>query len=126
MKKVSKLVEKNIIAPYSLGYTYRKLSQSLGVSIRLVSKVLKENKIQARKKTSGARTKLSERKQKLLVRKFTEKIFLLASDGKKWIKEKYDIKISLETIRKILKKHGIKCYYKHKNPLLTPLHQKIG
>ena len=124
MKKVTKAVEDDIISLYKKGSSYRNISKRLSCSTGLVYKVLKRNKIEALKQSSGPKVKLSDRKQRILVRKFNEKVFLFASDAQKWFEERYEIEVSTETIRKILKKNGIKCHDKHKKPLLTAVHQK--
>ena len=72
-----------------------------------------------RSKSQKGRKKLSLRKEDFIVKKFSKKEFSLASDASKWAKENFEIGVSDQTIRRTLKKHGLKSYSRQKKPCLS-------
>ena len=58
------------------------------------------------------------------MRKFNDKSFINSIDAVKWILQNFQISVSGETIRKLLRLHGLKCYNKIKKPALNSKHIK--
>lgn len=124
MKKLSEENKKSVIFSKKPGVSYRDISLATGISLSQVYKILKENAMSTTCIRNGRRKKLSLRKEMIIVRKFKCKEFMFASDAKKWIYSNFSIKVSGETIRKTIKKHGLMCFKKQKKPFLNNKHIK--
>lgn len=122
MKKMSLSKNKEIIYNHQAGNTLEITAKKVGVSKSTVYKVLKENKVRPQKQSPGRKKKLSLRKEDCITKKFENKDFSFASDAVKWAKENFDIAVSDQTIRRVLKKNGLKSYSRLKKPCLDPTH----
>lgn len=124
MKRLSEERKLMILNTFASGKSLNDIAFSTGVSKAQVFKVLKENNLKTLNTITGRQKKLSLRKEKQLTRKFINKELLNATDGLNWIKNNFNISVSSETVRNILKKHGLKCHKKKTKCSLNNTHIK--
>ena len=122
MKKLSEDAKKRVLSYKNSKIGYREIARLTGVCISQIHMIFKDAKIIPEKGILGLKKKLSKRKEDLIVRKFNEDLFLTATEAVRWVYKEFNITVSAETIRKVLKKHGIKSFKKHTKPLLTAKH----
>lgn len=124
MKKLSIGKKAEILAAYNPTFTLQKIAELTSVSVCSVLRVLEENKICKPSLPKGAKKKLSLRKETSIIRKFVDKEFSFASDASRWAKDSFEISVSGQTVRRILKTNGLKSRSKLKKPELTKNHVK--
>ena len=124
MKKTIKSIEEEIIHSLKPGNNITNLSVKYGISRGTVANILKKNKKSTTGTSKGRKSLLSTRKIAIIIRKFEEKEFLLASDAVKWLSVNFNIGVCDETIRRILKSHGIYSHKRIQKPALTKTHIK--
>ena len=124
MKKISENTQKLIISSYNRGKSLAELAKKFSVSTSTVFRILKKNKIDIKSAKDGRRKILSTKKENLLVREFQNKKLNSSSDARKWVKNFFDINISNQTIRRVLKKHNLCSILKAKKPYLSKMNIK--
>jgi transposase len=124
MRKLTLAKEAEIINIYKPSMSLRVVANLVGVSKTMVSRILKEKKIAVEKNFKAPKKKLSIKKEKRIFRKFLRREFSYAYDACKWVLENFQISISDQTIRRIIKRHGLKSLSKLKKPKLSIKHVK--
>jgi transposase len=102
---------------FKKGISLNKIAINTGVSKSSVFRILRKKKIHISKSKNGQKQKLSMRLKTLILNNF-KKIFLITSDAVKYIKN-FNILISNQSIRNLLKLNGFGSYKKIKKPYLS-------
>lgn len=122
MKPLSNATIEDIISACKPGVSLYCISKLVGVSKSTVYRVLKARGLHTKETHNGPKKKLSVRKEQHIVRKFSDKKFLIASDATRWVKSRHELSVSEETVRRLLGKNNIKSYNRLKKPALTKRH----
>jgi transposase len=124
MRRIS-IAQKNEIRRLSLeGHSLRKISRFVNVSLKTVHRYLSPE-LDINVPNKGCRPeKTSKRCERALVSKIESGFLKNAVEASNYLKENTNTKISARTVRRILKKSGLKNYAKPKNPRLLSIHKK--
>jgi len=124
MKKISVQKTNDAISLLNQGFSAQKVASHLGISTGMVSKIEK-TRIPNREKSKGGRPKLlSAQNEHYIVRKITSGGLDTAVDVRKDLLQHQQVNVSADTIRRALRRNGLKSAAKVKKPLLRRSHIK--
>lgn len=107
------------------GASHREISRSIGVSLGAISKIRK-NMQNSPDKNKGGRTKiLSPAQERKILIDLRRQKYQTASEIQRSLTRDDHINISTETVRRTLRRAGLRGRAKVKKPLLTKRHQKL-
>ena len=124
MKKLTIAKQNEILALNSSEKSLEDIAKLAGVSKITVRKKKKKKKIKHKKLKSGRKELFQSKTKQLIIRLFKNKELKTLPEAVIFCKKNFDLKISTETIRKILLSANIKCHKKIKKPHLTKKHIK--
>ena len=123
MKSLSSASLANIISLLDSGHSTRHISQQTGVSLGTISKIRSEHCSTLPKASGGRPPKLSENAIRHSVRAITTGKAENAVQVTKMLQDITNQPVSAQTVRRGLKKAGLKAVVKQKKPLLKPRHK---
>ena len=125
MRPIEKTKIAEIIEAIKSGQSSRKIAHYSGISLGAISKIRNSHLKEHPKSVGGCPRKLSPRDISHGVRLITTAKATTAVDVKKSFEEMNNITVSAETVRRDLKKHGMKAVVQAKKPKLTQRHKKL-
>ena len=122
MKQVSQQVIAEVVYLLHNGHSYTQIAAQLQLSKTSICRI-KQRYLPDLAHSKGGRPKLlDERKVRMMVRQITSGQLDTAVDVAKRVKQVEDTEISADTVRRALKKAGMKAAVKQKKPFLRPQH----
>lgn len=122
MKTTSPQKINDAISLLHQGISYRNVASRLSISKSMVSKIQKTH-FPGRKSPQGGRPRLiSTRQENLIIRKIVSGELDTAVDVKKSLQQHQQVNVSADTVRRVLKRKGMKSAVKIKKPLLRLRH----
>lgn len=125
MKALSLQKRQDVIALLKSGLSVRKIAERVAVSVGMVSKIRKKDLPDAEKPLPGRPNSLSNVQERNIVRAVLSGRHDTAVDAQVYLAKHQNTHVSAQTVRNVLKKHGLKSAVKTKKPLLTPRHKRL-
>lgn len=123
MKKLSSKKREEIIAKLKQGLSTREIALICGVSRSSVSRLRNSATILPPKQVGGRPRAISGRMVRNVIRLFTTGQVTNTVQARKVLKRDYYMRVSCSTIRRTLRRAGIKAYTKKKKPWLNRVHR---
>jgi transposase len=124
MKKISAEKAINAICLLQRGYSYNKVASQLSMSKATVRRIKKAHLPDLGPAPAGRPKLLSNHQIRYIVRKVTSGQLDTAVDVAKHLQKTAQVHLSVDTVKRALKKGGLKSAVKKKKPLLRPKHLK--
>ena len=122
MTKLSKQTKDLLIADAKCGFSLGKLASKYGISRGAVQKIKKLENIKEKNFSIGRPRILTCADQRLIVRKIKDGTYETATDV---VKNNVDINVSPQTIRRVLRRGGLKAVTKVKKPFLSKRYKQL-
>ena len=122
MKKLDPQVVSNVVTMLKEGESYSEIQRRVGVSKGSIAKIKKEYFSNDEMHSVGRPKILDDRYERNILRKITTGAADTAVDVSRKISVDLGKSVSAATVRRALKKHGLKSAVKVKKPLLRPQH----
>jgi len=124
MTKIGRKQKELFAMYYSKGHSSREIGTIMNISRMTVLRYTACLPHPNMKKQAGAPKKLTARLENKIVRNFETGRLRNCTDAKKHLSGTFGQEVSIETIRLLLVKSGMKSYVKTKKPRLLPHHKK--
>ena len=123
MKRLSKDKTNRIIRLLELNYSMGKIAKIVGVSKSTVSKIKQQYNIITKTNLGGRPSKLNEKNKRQIIRNITSGKASHAVEAAKNLNDSLNIHVHPQTIRRVLKKAGLRSIIKKKKPKLSIKHK---
>lgn len=124
MKKISDEKRLCCILFLGKGMPYTEINESLAISKSMVAKIKKTHGIKIVKKTPGPEAKIDKILRRLVARMVTNGALKDAVAARKYLKSKFSLDVSSQTVRRAMKSEGCIVIKKTKKLRLTEKHQR--
>ena len=124
MKQLSKDKTNRIIRLLELNYSMGKIANIVEVFKSTVSKIKLQHNIVKKSNLGGLPSKLNEKNKRQIVRNITSGKVSNAVEAAKNLNDSLNIHVNPETVRRILKKAGLRSIVKKKKPKLSKKHKR--
>ena len=125
MREVSERVVNNVKSLLENGLSTRKIAANCGISYSTVSRLAKKHELSLKSSANGRPSLLDERMKARIVRYIVRDKLETAVRVKKALFEDFSLDVSVQTVRRALREHGLVAIEKPRKPLLTKRHQKL-
>jgi transposase len=106
------------------GYSCRDIAKKTGVGKSTVDRIMKKVESNKENISNGRPSKLSERNRRSITYQFDSGRMDNAMEATKFINSVISGHVSVDTVRRALKKEGMRAVVKAKKPYLKPAHRK--
>jgi transposase len=124
MKSLPASTTQTVLAMLVAGHTHRKIHSSTGISLGTISSLRSQHFPDLEKASPGRPSKLSDTNIRHAIRLITSQRADNAVQVTKMLRDVTNQSLSSSTVRRGLKKTGMKAVVKSKKPLLTKRHMK--
>lgn len=124
-KKLTSPQKKNIEKLLINGNSHRQIALKLEISVGVVTKIRKTLDVVIPKACKGQKNILSPQKQRAIIRDIRNGKVSNAVEVQKRLSHYDNIRVSAQTVRRVLKNVGMKGRAKIKKPLLTQRHRDL-
>src|SRR5689334_23328023 len=118
MKPLPESIKSKALILLQQGKTIRQVSQSLHISIEMVSKIRKQHKESIPAEKLGCPSKVSKTTKSLLARHFSCRKLTTLKEGQELVKSIKGVQVHIQSIHNYLEQEGFKAYVKYKKPEL--------
>lgn len=125
MRQVSERVVDDVKSLIASGHSTREIAARCGISNATVSRLAKKHEIDTQCPANGRPSLLDERMKARIVRYIVRDKLETAVRVKMALFEDYSLDVSVQTVRRALREHGLVAIEKPKKPLLTKRHQRM-
>ena len=125
MKPISAQCKSDVISALNQGLSFRTVARRLSVGYVTVYRIAQESNIGVALCKTGRPCKISEHLKRLVVRTITTGRVDTAVDIQRLLAADYNIKLTSQKVRNMLKVCGLKASHKVKKPLLTKRHREL-
>jgi transposase len=122
MRKICVLLKKNVISLLQQGFSYNQVKAKLLVSKATIHRIKCTNLPHLNCLNGGRPRLLSEPNVRHIVRQITSGKLDTAVEASKDLQQHHELKVSHDTVRRALKRAGLRSSVKVKKPLLKPTH----
>ena len=123
MRKIKNKKKMEIISHLRQGSSTREIAVLCNVSKSTVSRIRNSESIEVPKQPGGRKRLITGRMKRNLIRLFTTGKVSNSVQAKNVLRNDYYLNVSCSTIRRTLKRSGMKAYTKKKKPWLSTLHR---
>ena len=124
MKKISSQRVIDAVSLLQKGFSYNFVASRLSLSKTTIHRIKKKHLPDVKNVLPGRPPLLSVQQTRSIVRKITSGQLDTAVDAQKSLREQDFVQVSAQTVRRVLKKSGMKSAVKRKKPLLSRKHKK--
>lgn len=112
----------DVMQQLNQGQSVRAVATAVGISVGTVDRIRRRSKENIPPATMGRPKKISPRTKEVLARQYKTGLMSTLRDGQRFVQATDGVQVHVQTVRRHLRKEGIRPYVKQKGPDLKPNH----